>query len=354
MTTTSKPRSRLPGKKELASRVASSLGLCGIVGKLRPHVRRDLRVLAYHRVLPQVTETGYAFDKDLVSASREEFEWQVRHIARHYRPVSCSEVAEAIESGKPLPRNAVMLTFDDGFIDNYEVAFPILRKHGVPGVFFISTGYIDSGDVFWFDHLVHVILKAQAPSIRLDAIGQTLELGTDEDGRRHAAARLLGLLKRSPESARLQALSELAAAAGVSLSDDEKAGSAPMTWAQIREMSNAGMEFGSHTVSHPILSTIADDAQLQHELCESKAAIERELGRPVVALAYPVGGRDAINGDVLAATEKAGYRVAFTYQPGTEIPRQASRFSLPRIHVERYTTRARFKASLVLPELFAS
>ena len=89
-----------------------------------------------------------------------------------------------------------------------------------------------------------------------------------------------------------------------------------MTWAQVTEMAKAGMEFGSHSVSHPILSAIANTNQLRQELEVSKAAIERAVGQSIHALAYPVGGPNAINEQVLTAVAQAGYSVAFTYQSG--------------------------------------
>ena len=125
-----------------------------------------------------------------------------------------------------------------------------------------------------------------------------------------------------------------------------------MTWEQVREMLAGGMEFGSHTVTHPILSTIVDPAHLRFELEESKATIERETGRPVLALAYPVGGKNAVSNEVVAAVRQSGYQFAFTYEPGCNKRVPGKRFLLKRLQVERYTTRSLFAASLELPEIF--
>ena len=149
----------------------------------------------------------------------------------------------------------------------------------------------------------------------------------------------------------LQVLKELEPAARAAPSSTDRAQSAVMSWDEVRTMARSGMEFGSHTESHPILASIGDPAQLRQELEGSKAALERETGRPVTALAYPVGGRGAVNEAVLAATEAAGYRFAFTYLPGTNRLSASNRFALKRIPVERYTTRRMFAAALELPEL---
>jgi len=340
------------GKRKVLSAVIGTLGLTRVLGAARSAAVSDLRVLAYHRVLPHLDEAGYSFDAELVSARQEEFDWQMAYIARHFRPVSSQQVADAISSGTPLPKRAVMVTFDDGFRDNYDVAFPVLRKHGVPALFFVSTGYIDSQSPFWFDWVVHALLQTSATRIRLDAIDLTLDLGETRESRRAAALELLRKFKRTPEADRLQAIEQLRQLSSIQMSAEALAQSAPMTWDQVREMSRAGMEFGSHTVSHPILSTISDPVLLRRELDESKAKIEAETGRPVIVLAYPVGGPHAVNESVLAATEQAGYKIAFTYQAGVNRLSTCKRFMLKRIPVERYTSRHMFVAALQLPELF--
>jgi len=346
------PHSMVSGKRKIVTGLSGSMGLTSGLGSIRSSLVKDLRVLAYHRVLPELDEAAFEFDIELVSARQAEFEWQMAYIARRFQPVSCQQVADAFNTGTPLPKRAVMVTFDDGFRDNFEVAFPVLRHHAVPAVFFLSTGYINSSDVFWFDWLVHVLTRSSKPHVRLESLGLTIKLGSSLSSRRDEATKLLSVLKRTPEANRLQVLQELNSAAGEIPRSGDHAQSALMTWDHVREMSRAGMEFGSHTVSHPILSTITDPSLLRWELEESKATIERETGRPVVALAYPVGGRDAANDAVLAATARAGYQFAFTYQPGVNRIGSSDRFRLKRLAVERYTTRGMFSAALELPEIF--
>jgi O-antigen/teichoic acid export membrane protein/peptidoglycan/xylan/chitin deacetylase (PgdA/CDA1 family) len=345
-------RSDGPGKRDAVSAVIGSLGLTRVLGVLRSAAVKDLRVLAYHRVLADLDESRYAFDAELVSARREEFDWQMAYVARHFQPVTCAQVADAINAGTALPKRAVMVTFDDGFRDNYEVAFPVLKHHGVPGLFFVSTGYIDRQEPFWFDWIVHVFLQTAETRVHLEAIEETIELGATPQTRRAAALQLLRTLKRAPETKRLRVVEQLRQLTRVVMSPEALAQSAPMTWDHVREMSRAGMEFGSHTVSHPILSTISDPAALQLELGSSKARIEQETGVPTIALAYPVGGRNAVNEQVLQATAAAGYQFAFTYLPGVNKLSTSQRFMLNRIQVERYTSRAMFTAALELPEIF--
>lgn len=340
-------------KRELVARVAHAVGVPRVLGAVRSGLVRDFRVLAYHRVLPTLNEATFDFDVELVSASRREFEWQMEYVCRRMRPVTCAEVADALANDRPLPRRAVMVTFDDGFHDNHDVAFPVLRQLGMPATFFVSTSYIGTECTFWFDWVVHVLLTTPLTQIRLETLNLTIPLEPQRAARREQARKLLSVFKRGTELSRLAGLEELRAVAGVDYSAEQRPQSGSMSWDQARAMAAAGMEFGSHTVTHPILSKMGDAAKLRAELNESKAIIERETGRSVVALAYPVGGRDALNDTVIQATAEAGYRFAFTYQSGVNRLNESSRFQLKRLQVERYTSRNMFTAALELPELFS-
>jgi peptidoglycan/xylan/chitin deacetylase (PgdA/CDA1 family) len=112
-------------------------------------------------------------------------------------------------------------------------------------------------------------------------------------------------------------------------------------WDGLRELQAAGWEVGSHTVSHPRLPEVADDAELDRELTESKAACEREMGRPCETLAYPYGAHDA---RVEAAAERAGYRAAAILAPG-----RVSRYRWPRVGVYPVDRRARFGVKVARP-----
>lgn len=340
-------------KRELASAAIGTLGLTHALGAVRSSFIRDFRVLAYHRVLEAWEEAIFDYDLELISARRDEFEWQMNLVANQFNVVSCKQVSDAINHGLELPSRALMITFDDGFCDNYEIAFPVLARLGLPATFFLSTEYIGTQRLFWFDWVVHTVLRTREKRIRLHTVDMNLELEDTPAPRRQVAAELLRVLKRSTEIQRLAALEELRHVAGVGDGDVGQKVNAPMTWDEIREMSQAGMDFGSHTVSHPVLSMITDSEQLRSELRDSKETIERETSRPVIALSYPVGGRNAVNDLVLAATADAGYEFAFSYEPGTNYKLKDDRWLLKRIHVERYTGRSAFRAAIEMPEFFA-
>src|SRR5690554_86133 len=161
-------RRAVPGHRQRLAARAHTWCLLPALQSFRGLLRHDLRVLAYHRV--RETGPGFAFDPGLVSASPAQFHRQMEHVRDRFHPVSCREVVAALEGGAALPRDAVLVTFDDGYDDNHGVAFPILRGLGVPATFFVATGHIDSGLPYAYDWLAHLVLTMEGERLRLPGL----------------------------------------------------------------------------------------------------------------------------------------------------------------------------------------
>jgi len=342
--------SRIGGKRQAAATVARLTGATSLLRGWRQRSPQALTILAYHRVLDIGDEDAFEFDVELVSASVAGFERQMRHVREHYVPLTFRDVLDRVENRVPLPRGACVVTFDDGYSDNYENAFPILRRLGIPATMFVSTGYLDSGETFWFDRVAHAVLRTRQPALALGGL-PALDLARGTRARRSELVRLLRHLMRVPDRERVR-LAQLAIATLLPDAPLRHAASAPMTWDHVSEMSRAGIEFGAHTVSHPVLSMLEPE-RLRGELRDSKQRIEQVLGQRVEVIAYPVGGRDAFSPEVQSAVRDAGYRLGVSYVPGTERPPQWDPFALRRIHVERYVDAAWFEAMLAAPRFFA-
>jgi peptidoglycan/xylan/chitin deacetylase (PgdA/CDA1 family) len=343
----------MTGIRRRAAGLMTATGLLPMLRSAFDIGRSSARVLAYHRVVPRVPEESLFTDVELVSAWLDEFESQMRHLARHYRPMSCSEFVERLDRGAKIPRRTVIVTFDDGFSDNFVHAYPVMRRYEIPATVFVATGYVDTGRRFWFEAVASMVCRTAAARCELSTLAAPIEIAEDLPDRRAALGRLLSHLKGLENGARIRALDELRSCLGVDPDAIDEVEHGPLTWDQVRDMAANGIEFGSHTVSHPVLSRVLDMETLRSELVDSKSAIEREAGRPVIAFAYPVGGASAINEKVLEASRAAGYRLAFTYRAGVTTLRRAERFSLRRLPVERYVDRTMFEALLAAPELFA-
>lgn len=323
-------------------------GALRLLQQLRRWGRKDLRILAYHRVLTLSDGQQFNFDLDLVSASAEGFREQMLLLKKHFSPISLTAAGLAIQAGQPLPSDAVVVTFDDGYDDNYRVAYPILRELGVPATFFVSTGYIDNGRPYDYDWLVHMILLAPMDRLVIPELSLELSQGDSREARRQLAGmalsriKLLGSLAQTALMERLERDWRMPRDAG---NPDCR----PMSWEQLREMHAAGFEIGSHGVHHRMLAKLPQE-ELEFELSESKASLERQLGAAATTISYPVGGESAFDDRVVSAAISAGYQVGCSYICGTNLLASPQRHALYRLPVERMMGLGWFDAMLTLPE----
>jgi peptidoglycan/xylan/chitin deacetylase (PgdA/CDA1 family) len=125
-----------------------------------------------------------------------------------------------------------------------------------------------------------------------------------------------------------------------------------MTWDQLREMRDAGMEIGGHGVHHRMLAKLPDDALLA-EISECQARLTAELGAPAIAVSYPVGGPDAYDARVIDAVRAHGFLIGFSYINGVSTPSDANRYRLLRTAAEADVDDGWFQGLLAAPELFS-
>ncbi len=339
------------GKKALLARCFMASRLTPLVSRLRSLCVRDLPILAYHRIWDVTDEARFAYDVELISASVADFTWQMQHVAEHFTPITFATLGRILDGEVPCPPRPIVITFDDGFEDNYQHAFPILQAVGIPATIFVSTDYIGTNKTYWFDQLAHMLLTTDKSCLDLADLGQHWLL-SDIPSRRVAIADLLDRLKRIPNAERLAVLAAVEIQLGGHFNESATSDSSPMNWRQVREMADAGIEFGSHTVSHPILANLTAD-DLRTELTESKRVLEEQIRQPVTTISYPVGYSFAFNDQVCSAVRDAGYRFATSYISGNNRLSSLDNVRLRRLHVERDTRRDYFAALLQLPEALA-
>jgi peptidoglycan/xylan/chitin deacetylase (PgdA/CDA1 family) len=294
--------------------------------------RARLTILIYHRVLPDFDrfQTG-----DVTAA---EFDIQIRALADHFSPLPLTEAVERLAKGS-LPARAACVTFDDGYADNAEVALPILRKHRVPATFFIATGYLNGGRM-WNDTVIEAIHTLAAPSLDLAPLGlPTIALNTFR-AKRAAVDKLLPLLKYLPGPEREAWANRLGDMAGLA-----RQSNLMMREEQVRELNDAGMEIGAHTVTHPILMNTAPDAA-RREIAESGLRLAEIVRQPIRAFAYPNGkpGQD-YGPEHVRMVREAGYEAAVATGWGVATS-QSDRYQLPRF-TPWDRTRGRFVLRLV-------
>lgn len=232
-------------------------------------------------------------------------------IGRHHDVVPLNEAVTA-EGVRPEPGLRFALTFDDGYRDNHRNAFPILRRMLCPATVYLSVEHVEGTRTFWYERLEGALAATRAASLDLsdEGLGR-LPLSTPRD-RERAEYRLNDHLKGFDEQTREARLEAWLERLGV---DGAPAGSPMLNWEMVAEMAEAGVAFGSHSLSHPILSRETPE-RVEREVAGSKRALEERLGRPVRSFAYPNGTAADFDDGVVAAVREAGYASACTTIPG--------------------------------------
>lgn len=298
------------------------------LGCLRRLQRRPVaRILTYHNV---TDEPDYGLNHPVSVFAR-----QMQFLAKHYRVVSLADVGAMIDGTRPWIDRAVAITFDDGYEDNYRIAWPILREHQFPATVFPTTDYIGADRPIWTNELRHVMLNTPRVSADLpEALGGgSVALPTGDAGTRlSAAGDVMYRLYDSPPEARDRLMRQLLDPLDVDIAGLPPVPSALrfLSWQQAREMADDGLiGFGSHGCSHSIMSRLDSDV-LHHELAVSKAVIEREIGSPVRHFAYPNGTRGDWDDRAIAMLPELGYEAAVTNCRGLA-DAGAERYAIPRV-----------------------
>jgi peptidoglycan/xylan/chitin deacetylase (PgdA/CDA1 family) len=286
-----------------------------------------LRVLTYHRVADP--EANPWLHPRLVSATPEVFARHLGLLARQYHVVSLQAVLDAAAGDVPLPRRAVLLTFDDAYRDFLDHAWPLLQQHQLPAVLFVPTAYPDDpGRSFWWDRLYRCCMTTPHSSLRRAPLGD-LPLGSTVE-RRQSLARLQSYIKSLPHDVAMAAVEALATALG----EPSGAPRAVLTWDEIRALAAAGLEIAAHTRDHPLLTRIEPE-RVRQQTADSLADLRRELGSVRPVFAYPSGAHDAPS---VEAVRRAGVTLAFTQVDGHNDLGRTDLLRLCRTNITRRTT----------------
>ena len=303
--------------------LAGVLYRCGLLEIGGVGVRGKLIVFNYHRIAPEAPAFTTPLDEGVFGPTSSVFEQQISWLKRNMRLLCERELIEIMDSGRYPSEPCALITFDDGYLDNYTLAYPILKRLGAPAIFFIPSYLIESRTVGWWDSIAYLVKKSRKTAIQWN--GDTYPLG-----RRGAVIELFNQkMKLEPAAKTKDLVERLAEACGEPLPDPQLQNSQLMSWDQIREMSR-DMAIGSHGHTHTVLATLDVRAQKQ-ELEISKSILERRISKPVTSIAYPVGGREHFTMETEKAAEQRGYRAAFSFATGTNSWNGMDRFAIGRV-----------------------
>ncbi len=309
----------------------------GMFGPILAQKRRTVSrgrwlILMYHRVAEKER------DFKTLCVSPAHFDAHLRFLKAHFPVVSLDQVAEQIGAGHAPGTDSVVITFDDGYQDNRLNAFAVLKKYGLPATVFLASGHITSGRALWWDRVACLAGAGRnsgrdlrwTPELYPEDLREPVRelLGGPVTERDRRIEEVASFLKRVPEPQKNAILEDL----------ERQCPELPdrtcppiLTWDEVREMAEGGVTFGSHTVTHAILTRVTPE-QAHHEVLASKQDIEAQLDRPVRHFAYPNGMPGDHSPDLARLLKECGYQSACLAYGGCNSA-GADPFALKRMYV---------------------
>lgn len=279
----------------------------------------DCSILLYHGIHADDLDLGL-MNSSGKHISRARFDAEMAWLSQHRPMVSMLDIAAASHGGAPLPEGAVAVTFDDGFLNNFDQAWPVLERYGVPATIYIATGYIGTGRMIWTDRLEALMLRTTKSQLEFD--GEVWSLATGKD-RVMSLTGIKRRLKGVGHSQKEAHLDEIEAALGLTVGPDH-ALHAFMTWDDVRQMAKSPLiDFGAHTVDHVSLARVPEP-EMQQQIRNSVAKLEQELQAPCDLFSYPEGQAGDYNDAVIAFLKAEGFNHSPTaidginHIPGTD------------------------------------
>jgi peptidoglycan/xylan/chitin deacetylase (PgdA/CDA1 family) len=311
-------------------RLARMLAATGVLrGVEIAFPRRGVVIWNYHRI---GSAAGNPFDDGVFSATADELAKHLRYLKKNFRLITMEEFLRGTETGFAfLGGAAAMVTFDDGYRDNFDLALPVLKDVGVSATFFLPTEFLQSPKLPWWDRIAYVVKKSRESRIVLEYPERVeIELRTESQppplpspgvlgAGAKAVEQIIGIYKSAPEMDEVRFFTSLESAAKAEVDEVGLARGLFMDWEQARKLVAAGMSIGAHTHTHPILARLAESQQ-RWELAESKRILEERLNLKIDAFAYPVGSVGAFSETTKGVVRECGYRAAFSFYGGINFP----------------------------------
>jgi peptidoglycan/xylan/chitin deacetylase (PgdA/CDA1 family) len=278
--------------------------------------RSRLRILTYHR-----------FGKEHVSS--QTFEKHVRFLKERFNLIDLESYLVCLRGEKELPPHSAILTIDDGYRDFYTVAFPILKKYSASATVFLTSDFVDKKIWLWHDLLNYGIKNTSRAYFTLNSNSFDLR---DHGDRCELKSYLDRICTDCGPAERDIFINHILKELKVSIPAHPTSEYMPLSWTEVREMSNSGITFGSHTCTHPILSKLAPD-EARREIKISKERMEQELQEDVPAFCYPNGKEDDFNQWIKEVVEDSGYACAMSMIYGMN-DLKSDRYELRRIALD--------------------
>lgn len=325
-------------KQVLKIAIASLAQSTGILSRYSSKVLHNKAIiLVYHRIIDDDSElTDYSSYG--ITVNKANFDKQIEFLSKNYNLIRLNELVNMIKAGENIPDKSCVITFDDGWRDNYTNAYPILNKYNAPATLFLTTNFIDNGEWFWeerikfllahyFDSSTKNQLSEQVERTMKDSLGKyNIDLVSKNNNQLPDYLAKIVTIAKSKDSEWLESfLNEMESLKNLAGLEEPRRF---MNWGEIQEIAAQQFDIGGHTLSHMSLPH-CDKEKAERELTESKEIIDERLNQQTSLFAYPYGKTDKT---IEQLTEKSGYKCGCTLIPGFN-DNKTSLFTLKRIDI---------------------
>ncbi|MDQ7036278.1 MAG: polysaccharide deacetylase family protein [Anaerolineae bacterium] len=272
----------------------------------------------------------------------EAFEEQIDWVSKHFNVIDLATLHAHIVDEKALPERALLITFDDGYMDNYTNALPVLKKYGLPAVIFIVTGSMDNPSPLWWDICSESFRQTTKTQATLPLIGE--QIIATAKLKYSVERQMIGALKRVAEHEKQANVEDLQRVLDVTLPNTQMF----FGWEQVQELVANGIACQPHTVTHPILTRIPED-EMRRQVADSRQQVIERSGQEVLAFAYPNGSTADYSLSAMQALSDSGYDMAFTLVSGPMPVKDIRQhpYQIKRVYLSRRDSMAIFQMKVL-------
>ena len=319
--------------------IANTLYYSGILNAYRwLYFKGNVIVLMYHRVLPEPIAQK-SFSNEGIIVKSHTFDKQIKFLNKVFRPISIDEFAKSLITKQPFYGYSCLITFDDGWADNFSEAYPILNRYSTPATVFLPVDYIGTDRRFWQEELAELVYILYQQGPKVVEILKKYQLTSLHDRSDANARKMIKAFVNQLKSRNSDEINGIINEIKQSLKTIDKFNVTNnidrfMTWDEILKMDRNNISFGSHSNSHTIMTHLSLE-EVKSELKASKQTIQSILGHKIISFAYPNGN---FNEDISNLVKATGYHIAFTTMPG-KVVNSDDAYSIKRINIHDDITR---------------
>ncbi len=329
----------MKGKKD---KLAKWLHRTGLLRLLNFGCGKYCMVINYHRIR-ECAHHETIFDDEVFGPDQYEFQQQVDWLTKNSDILSEKDLISVVQGEYQPPGRSAIITFDDGYIDNYTLAYPVLKQYHAPAIFFIPTKSIEKRHLGWWDCFAYLLKTTKKKEVVFE--GKRLQ---PKEQLQEAMHFVLHFIDQSTQGVSV-VMDRLRAACEVDFPARAEQDKELMTWEHLKEVSSNGISVGAHSHSHKVLSSL-DLEQQKYEVKHSKAIIEQRIGKTVRSMSYPVGNYHHFSEDTKKIAADVGYELAFSFLTGLNTYGAIDPMDIKRVSASSYFPR--FVGEMELPRLF--